>query len=583
MTRLVATHTVALLACAFVPLLSIAAQETPPPRDTILDARILPPEVEREVTDAFNGTNTVRATGSYEVESGRVIPGDVAVLNGPLTIAGRVNGRVVAINSDVVLKPGAHVEGQIIVVGGNVEGKDDAFIGGDIRTYRQRLAYRKEGDRLIGSGSSEEDARWWRRSRQKWRSHSYSDLHLVSAKTYNRVEGLPILIGPSFGRRSGDARFEISALGIVRTGDNLSWNSNTIGHSVKTELSVGRDLGIAVGGKLFDVVDPTEQWQLSDAEVGLASFFLHRDFRDYYNRHGGSGYVRLSLSSHLDLTGSLSDERWSSRPTLDPFTLFRNGQDWRPNPTMDEGRFHIATATFRVDTRSDEDDPRSGWKITADYEHGTGRTTSLGATTPGVRDIDPDGVTTYARGFLDLRRYNRLSPEGQLNLRIVAGGWLNGDELPLQRRFSLGGPGALDGYPFRRTGGGDDVRQCSNGVDIPLGVPAQCERMVMLQAEYRGDLWMSLFGDWDFDDSWRHGGWRHRAQWVVFTDAGRGWLVGNRMGEMQYETDQFPALSTFKTDVGVGFDVGLIGLYVAKSVSDSKEPPNFFVRVGRRF
>jgi hypothetical protein len=24
-------------------------------------------------------------------------------------------------------------------------------------------------------------------------------------------------------------------------------------------------------------------------------------------------------------------------------------------------------------------------------------------------------------------------------------------------------------------------------------------------------------------------------------------------------------------------------LYVAKSVSDSKEPPNFFVRVGRRF
>jgi hypothetical protein len=27
----------------------------------------------------------------------------------------------------------------------------------------------------------------------------------------------------------------------------------------------------------------------------------------------------------------------------------------------------------------------------------------------------------------------------------------------------------------------------------------------------------------------------------------------------------------------------MIGLYVAKSVSDSKEPPNFFVRVGRRF
>ena len=582
MTRLLSMHAVLALACAVLPP-TLAVAQQPASRDTVLDTRLLPQEVEREVTEAFNSPSTVRATGAYEVEPGRVVPGDVAVLNGPLTIAGRVNGRVVAINSDVILKPGARVEGQILVVGGNVEGKDDAFIGGDVRTYRQRLTYRRDGDRLIASGSSEEDARWWRR-RQKWRSHSYSDLRLVSAKTYNRVEGLPVLVGPSFGHRSGDARFELDAFGIFRTGENLEWNSQNIGHSLKTELAVGRGTGLAIGGRLFDVVDPAEEWQLSDVEVGLASFFLHRDFRDYYNRHGGSGYLRLSLSRSVNVTGSLSDERWGTRKTLDPYTLFRNSQDWRPNPAMDEGRFHIANGTLRIDTRTDEDDPRSGWNITADYERGTGRTTSFGPTSPGVRTVDPDGVTTYARGFLDLRRYNRLSPEGQLNFRVVAGGWLNGDELPLQRRFSLGGPGALDGYPFRRTGPGDDVRQCSDGATIPLGMPAQCERMVLMQAEYRGDLWMSLFGDFDFSDSWHRGGWRHRAQWVVFTDAGRGWLVGeNRIGDMQYTKDRFPSLSTFKTDIGVGFDGGLIGLYIAKSVSDSKEPPNFFVRVARRF
>jgi len=115
MNKLLATR-VAAIACVVVPFVSSAAQDpakdAPTTRDTVLNPRLLPSEIEREVTEAFNSANTVRATGAYEVESDRVVPGDVAVLNGPLTIAGRVNGRVVAINSDVILRPGARVEGR---------------------------------------------------------------------------------------------------------------------------------------------------------------------------------------------------------------------------------------------------------------------------------------------------------------------------------------------------------------------------------------------------------------------------------------------------------------------------------------
>ena len=165
MIRLLTKHAVAALVCGVLRFTALDAQQPPPARDTVLEPRLLPAEVEREVTDAFNGPNTVRATGAYEVDSGSVVSGDMAVLNGPLTIAGRVTGRVVAINADVILRPGARIEGQILVVGGDVAGKEGAFIGGDVRTYRQRLTYRQEGDRLIASGSSEEDARWWRRHR----------------------------------------------------------------------------------------------------------------------------------------------------------------------------------------------------------------------------------------------------------------------------------------------------------------------------------------------------------------------------------------------------------------------------------
>ena len=48
-------------------------------------------------------------------------------------------------------------------------------------------------------------------------------------------------------------------------------------------------------------------------------------------------------------------------------------------------------------------------------------------------------------------------------------------------------------------------------------------------------------------------------------------------------TKPLPTLDTFKVDVGLGLDLGLIGVYVAKSATDSKQSPNFFVRLQQRF
>jgi hypothetical protein len=59
--------------------------------------------------------------------------------------------------------------------------------------------------------------------------------------------------------------------------------------------------------------------------------------------------------------------------------------------------------------------------------------------------------------------------------------------------------------------------------------------------------------------------------------------VGPRNGDVQYGRGALPPLSTFRTDVGVGLDFELIGFFVAKSVSDTKIPANFFVRLRHRF
>jgi outer membrane protein assembly factor BamA len=187
--------------------------------------------------------------------------------------------------------------------------------------------------------------------------------------------------------------------------------------------------------------------------------------------------------------------------------------------------------------------------------------------------------------LFDLRRYNRLSPTTWINGRLVLGGWLHGDQLPLERRFSVGGIGTVPGFDFRKYDPGTiDVSECSNGGVVPAGNPAQCERVALAQLEYRNELHSSLL---DFLNArpirLRGIGFTVRPTAVAFVDAGRGWLVGPSLETLRYSSHSFPRFGTFRTDVGLGLDLGIFGVYVAKAVSSSKEPANVFLRVRRRF
>jgi outer membrane protein assembly factor BamA len=432
-------------------------------------------------------------------------------------------------------------------------------------------------DTVQSDSAAERLGLWARTSRS-------SGLNVSSGKTYNRVEGLPVLIGPVFHDSVRAAELNASVMGIIRSANTFHWDSQNLGHRVAAGMRVGRGRGYGLAVSSYDVMTPVETWQLPDPDAGLAAFFDHRDFRDYFNRHGAKATATFNMSPRSSLSADWSDERWSSARTRRVFSVFRNGKAWRANPLVDAGRFHLGVLRANIDTRNDDINPSTGWLILAEYERGTGRLTDIAPTSPPLRPAGTPTVT-YGRGLVDLRRYNRLSPTTWINARLVLGGWLHGDELPLERRFSVGGIGTIPGFDFRKYEPGTlDVSQCSSGGQPPPGNPAQCERVALAQLEYRNELHSSLF---DFLNArpirLRGIGFTVRPTAVAFVDAGRGWLVGQPSGTLQYSSRSFPRFGTFRTDVGLGLDLGIFGVYAAKAVSSSKEPANVFLRVHRPF
>lgn len=411
----------------------------------------------------------------------------------------------------------------------------------------------------------------------------HGGLKVTSGKTYNRVEGLPVFIGPTYRNRVRSGEFYLSALGIVRSAHAFKWDAENIGHRLTADLRFGDQRGFSIGAESFDLVSKIEPWQLDEPDGGLAAFFLKRDYFDYFGRHGARVHASAFRDDKRLVTIGYSHERWSSRRARDVFTLFRDDDSWRINPRINDGRVHLADIALHIDTRNSETNPLAGWFVNADYEFGSGDFATDGTLIPAS---GPDGFARlgYGRAFIDLRRYNRISLKRQLNGRMVLGGWLHGDPLPYQRRLSVGGVGTLPGFDFRRLGIGTDVGQCSRNTGPPEGRPAECERVALAQAEYRHELPSELFDVFNRNGIRVRGAvFRVRPVAVAFADAGRGWLVGPRAGKLSYRSGQFPGFDTFRTDVGLGLDLGIAGVYVAKAVSESKEPANFFVRIRNRF
>jgi hypothetical protein len=571
-----------ILSAALVLATGVVPAPAPAQEPAPEEAHDLPRRLSEEVARFYNAPTTNRLSGPTSIPAGRV-EGDVAVLDGPVTVGGTVDGKLLVINGDVELLRGARIRGDLMVIGGDVGGVDVAEIEGEIVLYRERLRYELRDGLIVlepapSTGRRDTD-RTRRRSAREERG--YATLG-VSADSYNRVEGLPVYIGPTI-QTAGEDPLRLRAQVIVRTESGFRTEEDRLGYILQVEQFLGGRRALRIGGGVHSEIRPIEEWQLSDLENGLSTFLFGRDYRDHYEAEGGRLFARYApRRGALSWTAEWRTEAHRSQPSGDPWTLFVRDPAWRPQPLVAEGRLTSLAGEALLDTRRGRSGA-TGWRVEGRLEQALSSDLAVSDAVilaPGgdVFALLPEvAYGTFTHGQLDLRRYERVAPHSRLALRGFVAGALAG-ELPPQRQHVLGGVGSLPAFPHFSQDCGARRQLVHRPEDLTDSfAPAffgayGCQGAALFQVEYRGLLDFEVRPHRRDGDDLYPVGW-HRwtgPEWIVFMDAGRAW---NDRGEM----------STPAIDAGLGFRVGQTGFYLAVPLQGDGGRLSFFVRVGPRF
>lgn len=541
----------------------------------------LPQNTADRLLGIANDPATLRLPGDSRVAADSVLAGDVLV-TGPLYLAGHVEGDLIVVDGDLEMASGARVQGDLTVIQGDVRGSEEATIGGTLIAYRRSSRYVQRGERTREVTE--------RTPRLEHHVHAGGSVRFgVRAGDYNRVEGLPVRVGPILDT-GGRNPFRAESQLIWRTEGKVPFAADRLGFDVKAEQFLGGRRELRLGGGVHSTIGPVERWGLTDGENSWSTFLLTSDERDYFERRGWSAFLRATPRRlPLDVTVEYRDEEQGSVAAGDPWTLFRSDRPWRAQPVVAEGSLRSAVVSLEIDTRDDHRDPVDGWLVRTTWHRGLGGSLALPPTeawSTGEEDeggvapsTTPDLDARFSAGLLDVRRYQPVGHRGALALRGVVGGSPGGDLLPPQYQHALGGVGSLPGH--RRFSADCGARSSQVGLERDGAEAAMfpfygCDRFALAQAEYRGPVDLDVgFGSFDNDRR----GHRHSSggpSWAVFFNAGRAWTTGD-WGELVRPE------STTLYDAGLGLLLGHGGVYWAVPLGEGVSGSTFTIRLSRRF
>jgi cytoskeletal protein CcmA (bactofilin family) len=439
---------------------------------------------------------SVTYEGTVRINEDEIIRSNVIVKGGDLTIYGKVEGDVLVVGGDLHMKDGAWITGNAKVINGEIFEEEGSTIDGYIdRSSTRASSYREDEDRYRRSSF---------RLNAPWVSETTNLDNFIFR--YNRVEGIFLGLG-SEKRYYWDGWKDYSVYGSIGWGfKSHRWRGN-LGLSRQFLVDDGHLLELGVEG--HSLTETKDHWIISQGENTAAAFLIHEDYRDYFGREGygiNAGYAMQTDDVTLQVKAEFLGDRYSSLDNRTEWSLFGGNKVFRPNPLINDGEMTSILASAGLSTFEKTLRGPEGWSI-----YGTGEFAKRRF----------GGEFSFDQYVLDVRRFQPLGRYDNFNVRLRVG--TSEGVIPAQKLFEAGGLGTLHAFPFKSEAG---------------------NRMILLNAEYiiNGDF----LGELDFWPSSFMSG----LNFILLSDAG----YFREVSPQASWTEGFEDLrwNDFKHNVGVG-------------------------------
>ena len=368
-------------------------------------------------------SDAITFNGDTEIAERDTIHGDIVVKNGVLTIRGIVEGDVLVVNGDIELKSTSRVNGNVRTMNGSIIKSEGAYIEGyteqssnsTSRNYKKKKTYRTKYSYSFKP--------------YFWNSENVFDDNFLFR--YNRVEGFFFGFGAE-KKFYWDGSKAVSGFG--------SFGYGFASHKWRIQLGLDRQFAASstslyeIGAEAHSLTDTKDEWIMKLGENNLAALFFREDFRDYYQREGFSVHSAWytkddDVSSMIDIR--FLNDRYASMNNEANWGVF-GGNVFRTNPVVNTGTMKSVTFSAGISTVEKYRYRSEGWNAYARAEYG-GR--SLGG------DFD------FTQTIVDIRRFQPLWEDNQINLRVRAGA-LEGAPI-FQKYFELGGANTIPAFGFK--------------------------------------------------------------------------------------------------------------------------------------